>query len=439
MHHEPRVRCGVLRFVEHGGPDADRRLARCVRQTVRRPENSQDIPRDMLKEPAGLGAGRQLFVGPAVRRIAEGKRSLEKLLDFASTRAHPRIGRGRRRSMARARAHKYCQDRDKVRLLHERETSRSATDPATRNIRPVPCRRTYRSPPTRVTLRARMLEALAMTARRGAFAVVLVAGIPSVAHAQQTFATPSAPTGNVRTLCAPDARYARLPEITYRAINVREQLRARLYRPDGVVNADVVRQLGHLLRDLSTGEPSPIVPRTLQLLVRISEHFHADTLEIVSGYRTGHNRRGHRVRREGYHGVGSAIDFRVPGQDMLSVAAYARTFAHAGVGWYPTSGFVHLDSREQSFHWENRSGAGHRGWDRPLDRSVGAARDAAWVAAMDTPWDPPGAAVELVLHPRTASGAHRPRHASRDRHGHHRTGGHHRLPPHVFHGNAADP
>ncbi len=277
-----------------------------------------------------------------------------------------------------------------------------------------------------------MLDRLARTARRGALVLVLIAGTPGLAGAQQAGAPQdaSAPAA----ACPPDARYAQLPEVTYRSVNTREQVRARLYRPDGTVDPDVVRQLGHLLRDLSTGDPSPVVPRTLQLLVRITEHFHADTVEIVSGYRSGRNGRGHRVRHEGYHSVGSAIDFRVPGQDMVHVAAYARTFAHVGVGWYPTSGFVHLDSRDQSFHWENRAGHGHRGWDRPLDRSAGAACDAAWATSMDAPWDPPGASTALVLHPGTASGAHRPRHASRERHGHRRSSRRHRLPLQVFHG-----
>jgi uncharacterized protein YcbK (DUF882 family) len=244
------------------------------------------------------------------------------------------------------------------------------------------------------------------------------------AHAQ------AAATVATNVATANDPRYAALPEITFRAINTGEEIRVRLYRTDGTVDPVAVERLGHLLRDLATDEPSPVVTRTLQLLVRVATHFGADTIEVVSGYRSGRNRRGHRVRREGYHSVGSAIDFRMPGQDMLRVAAYARTFGHVGVGWYPTSGFVHLDSREQSFHWENHAGHGHHGWDRPLDRAACVAHDEAWTAAQDAPWDPPGAPVELVLHPPTAEGARRPRHARRD--GHHRGSHRHHAPLRVF-------
>lgn len=287
----------------------------------------------------------------------------------------------------------------------------------------------FRNPGPHATLTNRMPAGHARTARRLAFAVAMLVG-PS-ALAQQV------PTPPPAAVVAPDPRYAQLPALTFRAINTREEVSVRLYRADGSVDSAVVSQLGHLLRDLATGESSPVVPRTLQLIVRVANHFGADTIEIVSGYRTGLNRDGHRVHREGYHSVGSAIDFRMPGQDMVRVAAFARTFSHAGVGWYPTSGFVHLDSREQSFCWENRAGHGHHGWDRPLERvSMGGAHDEAWTAEQDVPWDPPGAPIELVLHPSTAAGAHRPRHASRDTHHHHHRGGstHRHLPLHVFRG-----
>ena len=241
-----------------------------------------------------------------------------------------------------------------------------------------------------------------------------------------TVTPPSAPVA--------DGRYATLPEITFRAANTHEELRVRLYRADGTIDSDAVLHLGHLLRDLATGEPSPVVTRTLQLLVRVANHFHADTIEVVSGYRSGRNRNGHRVRHEGYHSVGSAIDFRLPGQDMRTVAAFARTLAHAGVGWYPSSEFVHLDSRDQSYHWENHAGRGHHGWDRPLDRTGCAERDAAWSIANDVPWDLACDSVALELHPRTAPGAHRPHHASRDRH--HRRRGH--SPLRVFEGTTTD-
>jgi uncharacterized protein YcbK (DUF882 family) len=212
-----------------------------------------------------------------------------------------------------------------------------------------------------------------------------------------------------------DPRFASLPELTWRAVNTREELRARLYRADGTVDAAVVEQLSRLLRDLPSGEAAPVVVRTLQLIVKIATHFSAREIEIVSAFRTGRSASGRLVRREGYHGVGSAVDFRLVGVDSALVAAYARTFAHVGVGYYPRLGFVHLDSREQSFFWENRAGRSHHGWNRPLARDGVIERERSWSSEQDLPWDAPGVRVELDTHPRTAPGARRPhrRHARR--------------------------
>lgn len=238
---------------------------------------------------------------------------------------------------------------------------------------------------------------------------------------------------------AADPRFATLPELTFRAINTRETVRARLYRADGTVDTTVVERLARLLRDVPTGETSPVVVRTLQLLVKIATHFDAREVEVVSAYRTGRSSSGRRVRREGYHGVGSAIDFRIPGVEPALVAAYARTFSHVGVGLYPRLGFVHVDSREQSFFWENRAGRSHHGWDRPLARDGVVERERSWSTDADLPWDAPGVTVTLDTHPRTAPGAHRSRrHARRGRHHRrHRTHRRGRLPLHVFSGGSS--
>lgn len=234
-----------------------------------------------------------------------------------------------------------------------------------------------------------------------------------------------------------DPRYAALPELTWRAINTREVVRARLYRPDGTVDPAVVQRLSHLLRDVPTGEESPVVTRTLQLIVKIAAHFDAREIEIVSAYRTGRNSSGRRVRREGYHGVGSAVDFRVTGVETAMVAAYARTFSHVGVGMYPRLNFVHLDSRDTTYFWENRAGRSHHGYDRPLVREGVADRDRAWSAEADVPWDPPGVTIQLDTHPRTAPGAHRSHRRSR-RSRHHRSTRHRpRRELHVFSGSGS--
>lgn len=272
---------------------------------------------------------------------------------------------------------------------------------------------------------------------------------PASAHAQTardasvsdaSISTPTArPLSSTTTTGQPgaaDPRYAALPELTWRAVNTREVVRARLYRADGAVDPAVVARLARLLRDIPTGEESPVVARTLQLIVKIAAHFDAREIEIVSAYRTGRSASGRRVRREGYHGVGSAIDFRVVGVETALVAAYARTFSHVGVGMYPRLNFVHLDSRDATYFWENRAGRSHHGYDRPLVREGVADRDRTWSSDADVPWDPPGVTIQLDTHPRTAPGARRSHRRSRRSHGrHHRSRSRPRRELHVFSGS----
>ncbi|MDP9149813.1 MAG: DUF882 domain-containing protein [Myxococcota bacterium] len=90
--------------------------------------------------------------------------------------------------------------------------------------------------------------------------------------------------------------------------------------------------------------------RIVERLAQVIERFHAagETPQVilVSGYR----RRG-----EGsYHSVGRAVDFRVAGVTNEALVAICRTLPDTGCGYYPNSGFVHMDVRDP--------GAGHVSW-----------------------------------------------------------------------------
>ncbi|MEL6181833.1 MAG: DUF882 domain-containing protein, partial [Myxococcota bacterium] len=87
-------------------------------------------------------------------------------------------------------------------------------------------------------------------------------------------------------------------------------------------------------------------------------------LHLVSGYRVPTRRdrkRRRRGKRGSRHGTGEAADIRVPGVPAADVAYMVRAhFERVGVGYYPTSGFVHVDVRNQSYYWIDRSGPGER-------------------------------------------------------------------------------
>ena len=72
---------------------------------------------------------------------------------------------------------------------------------------------------------------------------------------------------------------------------------------------------------------------------------------------------------------------------MPTLAAYLRGLPRVGVGIYthPRTQFVHLDVRDQSYHWLDASPPGVK-WREMQLRDAGASkRDEAWTPARDLP------------------------------------------------------
>ena len=103
------------------------------------------------------------------------------------------------------------------------------------------------------------------------------------------------------------------------------------------------------------GQTHPIDARLLALLGVVSNHFGSRRIDIISGFRpysptqyTAHSN----------HNVGQAVDFRVEGVPNEVVRDFCRTLHNVGVGYYPNSVFVHLDSRTSSAYWVDFSHPG---------------------------------------------------------------------------------
>ncbi len=99
----------------------------------------------------------------------------------------------------------------------------------------------------------------------------------------------------------------------------------------------------------------PVEARLVALLGIVSNHFGSRKLEIVSGFRpfspTQHTAHSN-------HNVGKAIDFRVAGVPNEVLRDYCRTLKNVGVGYYPNSTFVHLDTRTTPAFWIDYSKPG---------------------------------------------------------------------------------
>ena len=110
------------------------------------------------------------------------------------------------------------------------------------------------------------------------------------------------------------------------------------------------KKLEHFLRDWKHNKKKKVPERLLWQLYQVAQHFDAE-IQIVSGYRS-------KERKGSRHAHGKAVDFRVKGVPPKVVWQYCKRFKKTGLGWYPTSKFVHMDIRDKSYYWIDDSGPG---------------------------------------------------------------------------------
>jgi uncharacterized protein YcbK (DUF882 family) len=129
-----------------------------------------------------------------------------------------------------------------------------------------------------------------------------------------------------------------------------EKIRIRVRDSHGRIADNALKAFQNLMRQ---GAASfPVDPRLLSLVGIVSDHFGGKTLEVVSGYRTYTPAQ---FTAHSNHNLGRALDFKIDGVKNEELWAFCRTFRSAGCGYYPNSGFVHLDVREAKASWIDRS------------------------------------------------------------------------------------
>ena len=111
-----------------------------------------------------------------------------------------------------------------------------------------------------------------------------------------------------------------------------------------------LQAVAHFLRDFRNGETHAIDPRLLDQLHALATATATKApFEVISGYRSPMtNRRlrelGHGVAANSLHLTGQAIDIRLRDIALAELRDAALSFRAGGVGYYPTSDFVHIDT-----------------------------------------------------------------------------------------------
>jgi uncharacterized protein YcbK (DUF882 family) len=156
--------------------------------------------------------------------------------------------------------------------------------------------------------------------------------------------------GTAGGLHAPAGKIGRF---TIQLVNTGEEIEVRVNLATGEVDAECYRQLRHLMRCQRTTAETPVDPRLIDLLYRIAQRTHQKIL-LVSGFRAPM----FSLATLSYHTRGMAADIRIPGMTPLMVRDLAMSMGVKGIGYYPVSGFVHVDVRDQFTTWidygENR-------------------------------------------------------------------------------------
>ncbi len=123
-----------------------------------------------------------------------------------------------------------------------------------------------------------------------------------------------------------------------------------VYWAKGDYITETIDDINHVLRDRRTDEATDMDPKLLDFMFDIAQKVDArEPFFIVSAYRSPKTNARLRKRRKGVaknsqHIYGKAADFYIPGRKLSSIRKAALSLRSGGVGYYPRSNFVHVDT-----------------------------------------------------------------------------------------------
>lgn len=137
--------------------------------------------------------------------------------------------------------------------------------------------------------------------------------------------------------------------LTFAHIHTAEKLKVE-YGDGERYYPDALAAVNRLLRDFRTGDVHDIDPALLDLLAALRARTGTATpFQVISGYRSPKtnamlHRRSDAVASGSFHMKGQAIDVRLGDVSLGALRRVARDLGLGGVGYYPSSNFVHVDT-----------------------------------------------------------------------------------------------
>ncbi|MGB6174807.1 MAG: DUF882 domain-containing protein [Methylocella sp.] len=121
------------------------------------------------------------------------------------------------------------------------------------------------------------------------------------------------------------------------------------FRVNGSYDPAVLEKLNWFCRDWRNNDRTRMDPRLFDVVWEAYRTAGAtQPIVIVSAYRSPETnamlrRRSHGVAEHSQHILGRAMDTTMPGMSMERIREIGMRLQRGGVGWYPSSNFVHLD------------------------------------------------------------------------------------------------
>jgi uncharacterized protein YcbK (DUF882 family) len=131
-----------------------------------------------------------------------------------------------------------------------------------------------------------------------------------------------------------------------------------IYRVGGYYIPEEFKKINHVLRDHRENESRAMDPKLIDIIADIQKNCGClDPVGVLSGYRTEKTNKMLRrstsgVAKKSYHIKGKAADIRLEGYKTKYLCNQAMKLRRGGVGYYPRSGFVHVDTGKVR-HWSS--------------------------------------------------------------------------------------
>lgn len=144
-------------------------------------------------------------------------------------------------------------------------------------------------------------------------------------------------------------------DISLRNLHTNDQVSCT-YWVAGKYQADALQEVNQCLRDHRSGDVGKMDPLLLDSIHALTDIIgYNGEVHIISGYRSPATnemlrRTSSGVAKKSFHTLGKAVDLRLPDVSLSKLHKAALAMHNGGVGYYPGSNFLHLDTGPKR-HW----------------------------------------------------------------------------------------